>query len=41
MRLTRDRDDARNLRRDLDVSDGVAVSQVIDKYGPLVRAGAG
>jgi len=41
MRLTRDRDDARKLRRDLDVSDGVAVSQVIDKYGPLVRAGAG
>ena len=41
MRLTRDRADARRLRRDLDVSDGVAVSRVIDKYGPLVRAGAG
>ena len=41
MRLTRDRDEARKLRRDLNVSDGVAISQVIAKYGPLVRAGAG
>ena len=40
-RLSRDRDDARKLRRDLDVSDSGAVSQVIDKYGPLVRARAG
>ena len=40
-RLTKDRDDARKLRSDLDVSDAVAVSHVIHKYGPLVRARAG
>jgi len=40
-RLTRDRDDARKLRRDLNVSDAGAVSDVLDKYGPLVRARAG
>lgn len=40
-RLTRDRNEARKLRGNLDVSDGAAVSRVIDKYGPLVRAGRG
>ena len=41
VRLTRDRDDARKLRGNLDVADAASVSQVIDKYGPLVRARAG
>ena len=36
-RLTKDRDDARRLRRNLDVSDPAAIRGVIDKYGPLVR----
>ena len=40
-RLTKDRDDARRLRRDLDVSNAVAIREVIEKYGPLVRARAG
>lgn len=40
-RLTKDRDDARRLRRNLDVSDPAAIREVIDKYGPLLRASGG
>ena len=40
-RLTRERDEARKLRMHLDVSDTKVVSQVTEKYGPLVRARAG
>ena len=40
-RLTKEREGARKLRMTLDVSDTAAVSQVIEKYGPLVHARAG
>lgn len=40
-RLTRERDEARKRRRELDVADTVAVKAVLDTYGPLVRSGAG
>jgi hypothetical protein len=40
-RLTRQRDDARQRRRELDVVDAAAVQAVLDTYGPLVRHGAG
>jgi antitoxin component of RelBE/YafQ-DinJ toxin-antitoxin module len=40
-RLTRQRDEARQRRRELDVTDATAVKAVLDTYGPLVRASAG
>jgi antitoxin component of RelBE/YafQ-DinJ toxin-antitoxin module len=40
-RLTRQRDEARQRRRELDVTDATAVKAVLDTYGPLVRHGAG
>jgi addiction module RelB/DinJ family antitoxin len=40
-RVAKERDDARKLRKDLDVSNVAAIREVIDKYGPLVRARAG
>ena len=40
-RLTRQRDEARQRRRALDVADATAVKAVLDTYGPLVRASAG
>lgn len=40
-RLTRQREEARRLRLELDVTDAAAVQAVLDTYGPLVRAGVG
>ncbi len=40
-RLTREREEARKRRRELDVADAVEVRVVLDTYGPLVRSGAG
>ena len=39
-RLTRQRDEARQRRRELDVADATAVKAVLDTYGPRVRASA-
>lgn len=41
VRLTAQREQARRLRLELDVTDPAAVQQVLDTYGPLVRAKAG
>jgi DNA-damage-inducible protein J len=38
--LTQERDEARKIKADLNVADGPAVRQVLDQFGPLVRAGA-
>ena len=40
-RLRRQRDEARQRRRALDVADATAVKAVLDTYGPRVRASAG
>lgn len=40
-RLTQQREEARRLRLELDVTDAAAVQAVLDTYGPLVRAGVG
>jgi addiction module RelB/DinJ family antitoxin len=37
-RLSEQRDEARRLRRELDVTDADAVRTVLQKYGPLVRS---
>jgi len=39
-RLSEQRDEARRLRRELDVTDADAVRSVLQKYGPLVRSSA-
>jgi hypothetical protein len=36
-RLVLERDEARRLRRDLDVTDRAVVRSVLAKYGPLLR----
>lgn len=38
-RLTEQREEARRRRRELDVTDPVAVRAVLQTYGPLVRGG--
>jgi len=40
-RLARERDEARRLRRDLDVTDRAAVRSVLAKYAPSARKTAG
>ena len=40
VRLTEQRDEARRLRRELDVTDANAVRSALQKYGPLVRSSA-
>ncbi len=40
-RLTQEREDARKLRMSLDVSDGLAIGKLIDKYSAMMRARAG
>ena len=40
-RLTRQREEARRLRLELDVSNAAAVRAVLETYGPLVRAAGG